>query len=135
MNRYTFYQLLALLLVVAAVQPYCRATQTTQRPDAASGLPAPTPSPLSPNVSIGSGTVQSCYPNADFVLKFNNDENIGRVTVSINDEVCIYPNAEVFADSRSSWLAVWAANYVRVSRDGVTEGSIEGQRFTFKPTE
>lgn len=135
MNKYTFTQLLALLLLVAAVQPYCRATQTNQRPGLTNALPAPTPTPLSANVSIGSGTVQSCYPNADFVLKFNGEENIGRVTVYINDEINIYPNVEVFAESRSSWLAVWAANYVRVSRDGVTEGSIEGQRFTFKPTE
>lgn len=97
---------------------------------------APEPSVrLAHNVAVGNGSAHSCYPTADFVLKFSSVAGFGRVTVSIDGEVCAYPNTEVFAESRTSWVGVWDANYVRINADGTTEACIEGKLFTFKPTE
>lgn len=122
-----FLPFAATLLALA----YCRATAPATSP-----VPPTVQAPKThPNVAVGNGSAQSCYANADFVLKFNSEESLGRVTVSIDGETCAYPNVEVFAESRHAWLGVWGANYVRIMADGTTEGNVEGRIFTFQPTD
>ncbi len=127
------------LLFISAIfaigaQQYCATIQNATTPhDASATLPTPAPLPISQNVSVGAGSVQSCYQDADFVLKFGTDSCLSCVVVSISGEVRTFHGVEVFADSRSSWLGIWGENYVRIFRDGVTEVNVDGKKTIFAP--